>query len=131
MEEIKVGEYVRTNRWIGKIEEIKTTYVRMNGNHDKSYKLDIFKSIWFTRKDFIKHSFNIIDLIEEGDYVNGIKVINIDCDGKIYIAEDLGEPHFRGIFNGCFYWTILDFKYFDIKSIVTKEMMESVEYRLN
>ena len=42
MEQIKVGEYVRTNRWIGKIEEIKTTYVRMNGNHDKSYKLDIF-----------------------------------------------------------------------------------------
>lgn len=69
MEDIKVGEYVRTNRWIGKIEEIKTTYVRMNGNHDKSYKLDIFKSIWFTRKDFIKHSFNIIDLIEVGDLI--------------------------------------------------------------
>lgn len=29
------------------------------------------------RADILKHSFDIIDLIEKGDYVNGYKVINV------------------------------------------------------
>ena len=110
--DIKVGEYVRTNRGIFKIEEIKTTYVRMNGNHDKSYKLDKFKTLWFTEHNFIKHSFELTDLIEEGDYVNGEKILSISPKRDYLYAERIG------------------FEEKDIKSIVTKEQFEMLSYKV-
>ncbi len=61
----------------------------------------------------VKHSKNIIDLIEAGDYVNGkyVKEINQYKDGKSIIVL-IG---------------IIDEN--DIKSIVTKEQFESVGYK--
>lgn len=76
-------------------------YVRTNGGH-----IGIFQkyeeegiSQWFTMlqngtlyttatKAIVKHSKNIIDLIEVGDYVNGkyVKEINQYKDGKSIIA---------------------------------------------
>lgn len=65
----------------------------------------------------LKHSKNIIDLIEEGDYVNGEKVIGkgaLSCIPQYYDDETN------------------DIVYFDeIKSIVTKEMFSSVEYKVS
>lgn len=60
-------------------------------------------------------SYNIIDLIEVGDYVNGYEVIQID-NGRLYF--DVGDFSFNGIENN------------QIKSIVTKEQFESVSYKL-
>lgn len=69
--------------------------------------------------DILKHSKNIIDLIEVGDYVNGRKIERIN---------DYGE-HKRADFN-------LDFDDCDavynedIKTILTKEQYEQNCYRL-
>ena len=68
MEEIKVGEYVRTRDGICKLLEIDKEYMWC-GYVDKPF--------WLRLDNIVKHSFNIIDLIEEGDYVNGEKVSNI------------------------------------------------------
>ena len=103
---MKVGDYVRTkNGYIGRIYNI-------NEFREPSmiYAIDIPKAddfVFMGKEDFIS-SPNIIDLIEVGDYVNGTKV-TLEC-GHLYVNE---------------YW--LD--NVDIKSIVTKEQFESVEYK--
>ena len=65
----------------------------------------------FTLNEIVKSSPNIIDLIEFGDYVNGYEVTSKD--------------QFLGFGNHDWYMTNDE-----IKSIVTKEMFSSVEYRV-
>lgn len=113
--EIQVGEYVRTKiGTIGKIKRIDFDEI------DKSLKWYIYdKKDYITgivgeraiNKPYIKsHSFNIIDLIEEGDYVNGQKVVGVSS-GWIDTKEDIiRKDH--------------------IKSIVTHEQMEAMEYEV-
>ena len=69
---------------------------------------------WQSTKNIVKHSKNIIDLIEEGDYVNGKYVEKIEQykSGKSIIA-------LIGIIENE-----------DIKSIVTKEQIKQIEYRI-
>ena len=120
MEEIKVGEYARTEEGeIFKVIEEEVDFY--NFQIKKLNPKEIFNPI-------VKHSFNIIDLIELGDYVNGNKIIRIDKDpfikGQINLWIGLYEMDSNGD-----RWRI---KYTnnEIKSIVTKELMKSVEYRL-
>lgn len=62
------------------------------------------------------HSKNIIDLIEEGDYVNGKKVLekvgNKFCTVS---SSNIGDNRILG---------------FMIESIVTKEQFEAIEYKV-
>ncbi len=116
--EIKAGEYVRTKCGIAKIKDISIK--------DEVYDLD--KDIMFTHEEnwqntctksqIIKHSKNIIDLIEVGDYVNGehIDFISKDKYGnkRLLIRDDIY------FFN----------KYKSTKSIVTKEQFANIEYRI-
>lgn len=119
MNEIAIGEYVRTNRGIGKILEIKTVQPKMYGKYDIVYLIDVCPRMYISDSNFIKHSKNIIDLIEIGDYVNGRKIERVN---------DYGE-HKRADFN-------LDFDDCDavynedIKSIVTKEQFKATEYKV-
>ena len=84
MKEIKVGEYVRTNKgkififaWLENSDEKRYTNKVLLGNgkifENKFYYFD-------DGEEIVKHSKNIIDLIEVGDYVNGYKVISIDIN---------------------------------------------------
>ena len=94
---IEVGMYVRTER--GKIWLVTST-----------------KAIDGHKRRIVKASYNIVDLIQIGDYVNGYKVLYQDdnysyfdtntCDW-IYIKQDE-----------------------QIKSIVTKEQFEQMEYKV-
>ena len=72
---------------------------------------------WFENEVIKEPSYNIIDLIEVGDYVNGMQVSRICFD------EDGGR-----ILN--FYGSILELINEDIKSIVTKEQFESMSYKV-
>ena len=74
--EIKVGEYIRTKDGvIDKIVDIRDTYSeRKLIAFEKSNSL---KSDIGLKAMVVKHSSNLIDLIECGDYVNGIKIISI------------------------------------------------------
>ena len=101
--ELKEGMYVRTKWGINKINE----YVPQSGQL-------YLKNDVCVKSNVIKASHNIIDLIEVGDYVNGELVEYIEVDSyKDYVIN-----------SG--YWC----KQKDIKSIVTKEQFESMQYRL-
>lgn len=81
---IEEGEYVRTKRGIAKVLEVKTVKTKMHGKHDVAYLIDKCPRMYITETEFIKHSKNIIDLIELYDYVNGMIVFDI-------ITYDNGE----------------------------------------
>ena len=117
MREIKVGEYVRTS--VGKIYKLTEKIQEQIENYPGFLQ-------HIEQKSIVKHSPNIIDLIEIGDYVNGSRVENVDGfdkDGNDIIALGVIEND-------------LDYAYgvfltdLNIKSIVTKEQFQSVEYRL-
>ena len=82
--DIKVGEYVRTKTGsIGKLHKIST--YKINNKDKKMYLGDFGFGVYgISYKDVAKHSFNIIDIIEVGDYVNGYKVLNLDV-GYVYV----------------------------------------------
>ena len=61
---IEVGEFVRVNGIIGKVEQIGNSLFWIEDG--SSYSLN---------DKSVKHSKKLIDLIEVGDYVNGHKII--------------------------------------------------------
>lgn len=75
--------------------------------------------------EITKSSYNIIDILEVGDYVNGyiVEEIKRGYDGRIWI--DNGT---RGYDEGGEY--IIWKRNEDIKSIVTKKQFENMEYRI-
>lgn len=108
---MKVGDYVRTRQGnIFKWEKYMTTVKDNCREVDSPY-------IYINQNDIIKSSPNIIDLIEVGDFVNGMQVTRICFD------ED-GERILN--LSNC----ILELMNDDIKSIITKEQFESMEYRI-
>lgn len=75
------------------------------------------------RDYIIKHSKNIIDLIEVGDYVNEYKIFRIDeLEGKskkIFTVFEQGVTDYLRCWNNE-----------DIKSILTKEQYEEICYKV-
>ena len=108
---LEVGMYVRTER--GKIWLVTST-----------------KAIDGHKHRIVNADYNILKLIQVGDYVNGMEVVAIDSDGRLYVPVDLGKPYDREFSNECFYHTLLDMEQFKIKSIVTKEQFESMSYKV-
>ncbi len=118
---MEVGDYVRTDDGlIGKVisepYEYKDSIVCDIdfGNNDIYNEYEMYQSI-------VKSSPNIIDLIEVGDYVNGKNVIKVweepfgEFAGQIFTILEGEEtaPTIR-----------------EIKSLLTKEQFESMEYKL-
>lgn len=121
MEDIKVGEYVRTDKGnIGKVYEIRLGKSKdVKDLYFNIYKLDI--GLWTELSYIKKHSFNIIDLIEEGDYVNGYKILDLEKKEDrimICVLKLRSKEH----------WITIDIQ--DIKSIVTKEQFNREKYIL-
>lgn len=120
---IEVGEYIRTKRGIAQILEIKTVATKMYGKHDMAYRIDKSR-MYITETVFTNHSKNIIDLIEEGDYVNGYKVVRADLESKEYgkyvdvycPSQNLKLEFLEHVFAE------------QIKTIVTKEQFAQIEY---
>lgn len=117
---LEVGMYVRTSKVgikkIYKIDNNKTKYKYLyklkNQDGDGCIDLSVL-----CEDDIVKFSYNIVDLISVGDYVNGLKVIDI-VENDIYISD----------FYAASYIGIVKVK--DIKSVVTKEQFEYMEYRI-
>ena len=69
------------------------------------------------RNDILKASYNIIDLIEVEDYVNGSKVIDI-VENDVYVSNFYEEQCIGQVSKK------------NIKSIVTKEQFDSIKYEV-
>lgn len=107
---LEVGQFIRTNDgYINKIEKVNQFNVLVDGRDLFGEKLNI------PNNEIAKSSYNIIDILEGGDYVNGCKVhkkgncLTIILDNEENIS-----------------WINPD----DIKSIVTKEQYKNIEYRI-
>lgn len=117
--DIKVGDFIRTKTgYIGKVENI-------NDFRPPEAKIcvdfNVSDLIFLGETDIIKHSPNIIDLIEVGDYVNGKRVVDVATIENKYDEEELCV--FVEETQDCI-------ESQDIKSIVTKEMMKNVMYEV-
>ena len=117
---MKVGDYVRTKEgFIARVIEIYEGNIECDAPIKTLYE-EKYNCLWDKEKEnIIKSSPNIIDLIEVGDYVNGCRVIGIDLlptkqkivvVGYGYDCDEISENN--------------------IKSIVTKEQFEEMEYKL-
>ena len=111
---LEVGMYARTKS--GEIGKIRVIIDNMFFINENQYYSTILKA-----------SYNIIDLIEVGDYVNGQRVNYINKDSD-YFTFKFGSADYtlKSNFNS-------DNKYLakeDIKSIVTKEQFESCMYKV-
>ena len=137
MKELEVGMYIRYVPTLGgytqKISKITKT---KNCLLDMAYYLDNEKEPVFSSYfDYIlKSSFNPIDLIEVGDYVNGYKVLEI-CTGNFELNNPLNVKALKLEFikedinpNIPFFKRYNFITNSEIKSIVTKEQFDSMKY---
>jgi hypothetical protein len=125
MDKIEIGEYGRTNKgrififaWLEKASGEKYKDRVLIGDGKRFYNNFYY---FEDGEEIVKHSKNIIDLIEVGDYVNGKRVEYVDSiedgDGNerlcvfVEATQDSIEAN-------------------DIKSIVTKEQFSQVEYKV-
>lgn len=131
--ELKENMYVRTkDGTIGKIIAIDLAKPRQEKypNHPSKrwwrdkILISCYKG-WITTQNIIKASYDIINILEEGDYVNGQEVYydeeldflyvqSFDADGEFY-QENIAKQSF------------ID----NIKSVITHEQMEQMAYKVD
>ena len=109
--ELEVGMYVRTKKGIYKINH----FINNNYTQKFTYIDNQGVSNILDEEEIIKESYNIIDLIEVGDYVNGEKVEEVILDNKMSrIKTTECSTYFEE----------------DIYSIVTSQQFESMSYKV-
>ena len=125
---MKVGDYVRTKSGgIGKTIEIDNnascSHI-ITDNETFGLGWDGEQVNWDFITEIVKSSPNIIDLIEEGDYVkynnkaSFYKVCDLLNEKIIVYGKNFGD------------WVYINSDDVKIKSIVTKEQFEAMEYRI-
>lgn len=128
--ELKEGMYVRFEQVLCKIDEIEDNYIHFDKEFYDHWAEPTMSMHYDRFADDYKprYSYNIIDLIEVGDYVNGKKVIkivgkNIFGNKNVICSDDdllkITDRVMRYIYTND-----------GIKSIVTKEQFESMEYKV-
>ncbi len=112
---LEVGMYVRTNK--GEIAKIVADAPYLV-NIDK-FKKDGITLRTLRKIDILKASYNIIDILEAGDYVNGYpidEIIEYEDNTKAIIIDDIEKTFIQ--------------KEQDIKSVITHEQMEQMAYKV-
>lgn len=124
---IEPNMYVRTkNGIIDKILKLNKSYVKGVSQKDELYAYGI--------DNIVKASYNIIDLIEVGDYLNGFKVSKIERYDTNTIIK-IGNSTFNVLEGEKIYTPSYDNnngygKIEKLKSIVTHEQMEQMAYKV-
>ena len=124
---MKVGDYVRTKYGIAKYISDKVTKYAMYYVVDKDIiicNVEGWENCVSGSNEIIKSSPNIIDLIEIGDYVNGMKIIDTSSQYYKLVTNLIDNNAKEGLKN------VFINNEKDIKSIVTKEMFANAEYRV-
>ena len=110
--EVKENMYYRTRG--GAIEKI----VSLEDFNEREYKLNGF---YIDKVAITKASYNIIDILEEGDYVNGQVVTQIIPNNRKIDPSTMiytGTNYVVGLYNE------------DIENVRTKEQMEQISYKI-
>lgn len=124
---LEVGQFARLKSgYICKIININDfRETNMKYGVEANYLKDV---MFIGDDDVVKASYSIIDILEIGDYVNGSKVIDISIMGKdkekwvwVEQMEDTDNKY------GDDY---VGYNNEQIKSIVTKEQMEQMAYKV-
>lgn len=120
-EEIEVGEWIRSkDGFIGKVQKINYDNMEKS-NYYICEKDNVMASNYL--ENIAKHSKQLIDLIEVGDFVNGYRVENVTnerhCPSWKYIDIDSSKDS-----SECTLWEE------DIQTILTKEQMEANCYKV-
>ena len=118
MEEIKVGEYIRSkDGLIGKVEQIGNSLFWIEDG-----------TAFSLQDKSIKHSKNILDLIEVGDIVEWkFKDSSVICINEVIQRPETGKT--LGVYaeeDDC----LIPLEYIDILKILTHEQFEENCYRL-
>lgn len=132
--ELKEGMYVRTEKGIAKYLGLGKDVLTINDKHYANQHLfddyifdvghdwgDTLNNEEFKNIDkYIEKepSYNPIDLIEVGDYVNGLLVT------RICIDNETNKKYLN------LYGSVSEWENEDIKSVVTKEQFNSVKYEV-
>ena len=116
---ISKGMYIRFNGFISKIGHINTS---KKGNTYVQFKQPNGLLAHTRIENIDRASFNIIDLIEVGDYVNGNKVTKLGFDKLLLHCKTI-ECLSQGYEGVTFVYTNSD-----ITDIVTKEQFNSMKY---
>ena len=128
-EEISIGYYVRTpKQGICIISHINKPFKDDDKNKVCLCQNSKVAFVSINTIKQLKHSKEIIDLVEEGDYVNGKRVIKANCRFT-YIDDDssYGESEIENgldLGDELIYWSS------EIKSIITKEQIKQIEFRI-
>ena len=114
---LEVGKFVRTKDGIiAKVDYIDDNTIFFDKDLYRTYG----DSINFLEKDnlekIVKASYNIIDILEEGDYVNWHRVEEIDFENEEIFTD---SEYYCGIVEFC-----------NIKSVITHEQMEQMAYKV-
>ena len=133
---LEVGQFVRTNNGIAKIID---RILEPDHYYFKMWVTDKFLEInddteYISEVDVLKASYNIIDLIEVGDYLNGFKVSKIERYDTNTIIK-IGNSTFNVLEGEKIYTPSYDNnngyeKIEKLKSIVTKEQFEQMAYKV-
>lgn len=122
MEEIKVGDFVRTKEGI--IDKVTIDYKGKCNNPNCNYKHISCKCNYYDEENIVKHSSNIKDLVQAGDvviYTINCKMTDIEIVKEHTDSRTLEKSLRVGL------WSL---EQVDIKQILTKEKFESESYRL-
>ena len=108
MEEIEVEEYVRTdNGEIHKVIDIEKGSIKIKSQYKE----------WIGLCCIVKHSKQLVDLIDVGDFVNGFPILEPIYNGNTMYGIDEGYENFKKSFG-------------EIKTILTKEQFEANCYKV-
>lgn len=109
METLSVGMYVKFKTLsnqvkVGQIQLIDNSIYELDNNEVTADKY------------IVKASYNIIDILEIGDYVNGHRVEEIDFENEEIFTD---SEYYCGVVEFC-----------NIKSVITHEQMEQMAYKV-
>ena len=110
---------------VGQFARLKSGYIckiiNINNFREPNMKYGVeanyLKDIMFIGDDYVvKASYNIIDILEKGDYVNGHRIEEIDFDDEEIFTD---SEYYCGVVEFC-----------NIKSVITHEQIEQIAYKV-
>ena len=119
---LEVGMYIRTKDGI--IDKVIIDYNGHCASPNCECKHISCAKNYYDEDKIVKASYNIIDILEVGDYANGKKIVDVGC---------LTNGPRKGTKVIDYYITPSAVSYLeneDIKSVITHEQIEQMEYRI-